>query len=203
MFTFLALDVEHSTVLARYDPGWLRHFVGARNNTLTGLAKVITQFGIDPVVYPLFAVVAIAVILRRKDWRTPLAFVLWLLAGQTLRLLISQAIARPRPADALHLVSAGGYAFPSGHTTNATLAYPLIAAMLGLLFPAQRPALLAVAALIAAAVGLTRPYLGVHWPTDVIGGWSLGATWLLLGHLLVSWRANPRHQQATQQARSR
>ena len=71
---------------------------------------------------PLAGVVAIAI----------------LISGQLVRLGINHAIARPRPPAALRLVHAGGFAFPSGHTTLATLAYGLLAVLLSMSFPRYR-----------------------------------------------------------------
>ena len=74
-----------------------------------------------------------------------------------------------------------GYAFPSGHTTLATAAWGAIAFTAGASAGwRRRIALAAGAAMIAITVGVTRLYLGVHWLTEVIGGWTLGAAWLAI-----------------------
>ena len=105
---------------------------------------------------------------------------LWLATGQLIRLGINQAVARARPAEDLHLVAAGGYAFPSGRTTTATIGYGLVAVLLIVLLPTERRPVVIGAAALVGAVGHSRIYLGVHWPTDVMGGWALGVTWLCL-----------------------
>ena len=85
-------------------------------------------------------------------------------------------------------MQAGGYAFPSGHTTTATVGYGLAAALLIVLFPRVRAVIAVAAVVLIAGVGLSRTYLGVHWPTDVLGGWALGTSWLALGALLHTAR---------------
>jgi undecaprenyl-diphosphatase len=88
--------------------------------------------------------------------------------------------ARPRPPAAAHLVDATGFSLPSGHTLDATiilgtLAFLVVVALRG------REVRMAVVALAAAGVvvaGAARVYLGVHWATDVMTGWLLGASWL-------------------------
>lgn len=82
-------------------------------------------------------------------------------------------IDRPRPTFDLHPVPTHSSSFPSGHAGNSMavfLAIALIAAPRAYRLPAVVSALLA-----SLLVGVTRPYLGVHWPSDVVGGWSLGA----------------------------
>jgi undecaprenyl-diphosphatase len=109
-----------------------------------------------------------------------------LVSGQLIRIGINRTIARPRPPARLHLVNAGGYAFPSGHTTNATIAYGLLAVVLAVSFPRGRRAFISGAAILAIGVGLSRIYLSVHWATDVAGGWLLGLSWLTLAALVTA-----------------
>jgi membrane-associated phospholipid phosphatase len=86
---------------------------------------------------------------------------------------------RARPDPAGHLVAVKSMAFPSGHAANAmTLGLGLALLVAG--GPRARRAALALALVYALLVGLSRPVLGVHWPSDVLGGWLLGAAWTLL-----------------------
>jgi len=84
---------------------------------------------------------------------------------------------RLRPDSSYWLTSANGYAFPSGHATTATVGYALLACLLVRPTWSQRRRTLAAVAAIAVAlgVGVSRAYLGVHWASDVLGGWALGA----------------------------
>lgn len=94
---------------------------------------------------------------------------------------------RIRPADEAHLVTVDSFSFPSGHAANALITYLAIA----LLIPvgrAWRATAVSIAFLIAAAVGVSRVVLGVHWPSDVIGGWAFALFWVALCMRLASER---------------
>lgn len=97
-------------------------------------------------------------------------------AGRLLADSIKLAYARPRPSFDLHPIVTNSSSYPSGHAANSMAAFVALA-----LFAApprwRRPALF-VAILASVAVSLTRPFLGVHWPSDMIGGWALA--WIVL-----------------------
>ena len=182
IFVVLTVESRHTS---DFDLRTFNRFIEWRVGWLTPVVRTVTDLATAPVVFGLFVIIAVAFAIRRSNWRIPLACGLWLAVGQLLRLGINVAIARQRPPVTTHLVHASGYSFPSGHTTTATLAYPLLAWLLSLLIPAWRNTLWTVGAIIAVAVGLSRVYLGVHWPTDVLGGWCLGLSWILLGVGLI------------------
>ncbi|MDX6744219.1 phosphatase PAP2 family protein [Actinocorallia sp. A-T 12471] len=113
-----------------------------------------------------------------------------LVAGAVVRRGFAELVARARPPGEAWAVLASGHAFPSGHTTSATIVAVLLAAA----FP--RPSARLLIATWAITVGLTRIWLGVHWPTDVLAGWCLGLLWTtttlpLLLHPAPTPSANP------------
>ena len=89
--------------------------------------------------------------------------------------VVKELVARPRPPGP-HLAPAGGYSFPSGHTLNSTATYGLVAlyAWRSGMAPTARRVAVAVLAAIPFLVGLSRIALGVHYPSDVLGGWLAG-----------------------------
>jgi len=190
LFAGITQDVLAHEGLAADDARLLRDVTDYRTGWLTTLATAVTDLALGPVVYGVLAVLGVAVWRRTRLWGPPAGAVALLAAGQLTRLAINWWIARPRPAPALWLTHPHGYAYPSGHTMNATLGYGLAALLLLRLLPPGklRTAIVtAAAAVLAAGVGLSRIYLGVHWPSDVAGAWAFGLTFLALavalGHL--------------------
>ena len=120
-----------------------------------------------------------------------------LLVVQLLRFGLVTAVGRRRPPAADWAVHVTGFAFPSGHTvTSATAAGILIWAAYPRLHGVLRTVFAACVVTWAVAVGLSRVYLGVHWPTDVVGGWAftavlLGSVVLLIRHPAVRSRGRP------------
>ena len=88
-------------------------------------------------------------------------------------------IARARPDLEAHLVVVKTSSFPSGHANSAMIFYLTIALILTQGTRWRGPAV-ALAILLAFLVGLSRVMLGVHWPSDVVGGWAFGMLWVLL-----------------------
>lgn len=127
-------------------------------------------------------VVAVAgFLLVQRLWLTAAAVVAASLIGGWAVDLVKGLVLRARPELVPHLVDASGYSFPSGHATSSAVVYLTLAALAGQVTRdrAARRYLLVVAVLLAGAIGCSRVYLGVHWPSDVIAGWSFGTLWAI------------------------
>ncbi|MBB4152619.1 undecaprenyl-diphosphatase [Sphingomonas jinjuensis] len=150
-------------------PSWLPRF----------LADVTALGGGD--VLTLIVVIAAGALLVKRLWLTALALVAASLSGAWLIELVKNHVVRARPDIVEHLVSAKGYSFPSGHATASAIVYLTLAALVGQVTPdrALRRYGLIVAVLLVGLIGTSRVYLGVHWPSDVLAGWSLGTLWAL------------------------
>lgn len=109
------------------------------------------------------------------------------LSGQAMALGLKAWFARARPDEAFHATVAAGHSFPSSHAMMSAVVCLSLAALLSraALRRRQRGFILGVAALITGMVGLSRIYLGVHWASDVVGGWALGVAWALAGWMVA------------------
>jgi len=96
-----------------------------------------------------------------------------------LNMLLKQLFARDRPLLWERSVDVKFYSFPSGHAMISMVVYGLLGYFLGARFPRQRWLIYSLTVVLIAGIGLSRLYLGVHWPTDVIAGYIAGLVWLL------------------------
>jgi undecaprenyl-diphosphatase len=158
---------------------------------MTSVAKVVTGIGSTPaIVAVLLATLAFLALRRRWLEFFPLA------AGALLTNLawplVKEWVARPRPSGGL--VAASGFSFPSGHATNS-VAYVAVAVALAHAVPglARRAGVVVGAVVLAAAIGLSRVYLHVHYLSDVLGGWGLGAALFSLCGCMALLVAAVRH----------
>jgi len=137
----------------------------------------------------LFLITAIAVIVllvhRRKALATMLAVSVPL--AQVWNGLFKTFYGRARPSFEIYGDLPHSQSFPSGHSTVATATYFLLAVIVASLEPNPSMKILAfvTAALLSITIGLSRVYLGVHWPSDVLAGWFLGAGWALVATLIL------------------
>ena len=141
----------------------------------TSALIMLTQLGGAPVLLTLAG--AITVITAFRDRSSAVAIAATVLGGRLLIELVKLGVDRPRPAIDAHPVAVFSQSFPSAHAGNSMITYGAIA--LFALPERWRSAGLAAALPLGLAIGSTRPVLGVHWPSDVLGGWCLGLLWLM------------------------
>ena len=133
------------------------------------------------------AVGAIAALLFLRLRREAVLLAGTIVGGWIVDSAIKHFVSRPRPTIVPHLTQAGGTSFPSGHSFNAAVVYIGIALAFAALSPRQsvRATLIASAMVLSLLIALSRVWLGVHWPTDVIAGWTGGAAWAFTASALL------------------
>ena len=160
-------------------PGWVEE-----------LGRDVTAFGGFGVL--VFVTLAAAGYLRLSGRRrSMLLLIVAVGGGQMLSTLFKRGFDRPRPDLVPHEAIVYTASFPSGHAMMAAVTYLTLGAMLARVQPtrALRAYVLALAAIVTVAVGISRVYLGVHWPTDVLAGWTAGAAWALACWTVARWLA--------------
>lgn len=151
-------------------PVWFEH----------GVADV-TALGGYAVLILLVAIAALYMVLSKKPGAAAL-LVCASLSGAVLSETLKLGFARPRPDLVAHLAEVQSASFPSGHAMLSAIIYLTLGALLARVQEGRRlkAFVMGVAVTLTVLVGLSRVYLGVHWPTDVLAGWSLGAAWAAL-----------------------
>lgn len=155
---------------------------------LTKMMVDITAIGGVTVLALLVTLVVIYLALRRK-FRTAAFVTVSILGGWALSSALKLGIARPRPEVVQHLVEVTDMSFPSGHAMLSAITYLTLGAMLSRLEdrPSLRYFFPLVAVFLTFIIGLSRIYLGVHYPTDVLGGWAAGTVWACASWFVARW----------------
>ncbi len=138
--------------------------------------------------YVIVTILTIA-LWRWWGWGAALAMGLTTLVSAFTSEILKAFFARMRPDFVPHLDSVTSAAYPSGHANNAAVVYILF---IMLVPQARHPGWQLAAAFMILITGLSRIMLGVHWPTDVIGGWLLGTAFALMAAAVIAWREDQR-----------
>ena len=150
-------------------PDWLRE-----------AAQSVTAVG-SPTVLTLVTAGAAALLLAARHRTAALAAVAAAISGGLAITAIKQTIRRPRPTVVDHWAVVHDLSFPSGHSASSAVVYLTLAALATQVVQgrALRRTIMGIAVLLVGMIGVSRVYLGVHWPSDVLAGWCLGTLWAL------------------------
>ncbi len=114
------------------------------------------------------------------------------LGGVVLNTFLKFAFARPRPDFVSHAARVFTTSFPSGHATLSAITYLTMGALLARTHPISTISLyfMSLAIFLTVLIGVSRIYLGVHYPTDILGGWCIGTAWAMVCWVLMAWLQN-------------
>ncbi len=185
LFIWLANEIFENE-LTSFDTNILLWVHGRWGNTLDLPMLLVTSLGDPRLLAVLIAVIAL-MLARRGQWLLVGGIILASAGAGILNFLLKISYQRLRPdlfAGPLHLTS---YSFPSGHAMGSLVCYGILVyvAMRWLRSRYARLLLVAGATLLVLAIGFSRVYFGVHFPTDILGGYIAGAIWLIIAILLI------------------
>ena len=172
----LALRTPHDLAIP-IGPAWLVE-VG-RDFTALGGVAILT----------LLVVAVMGALFLLREYDSALLVGASILSGAVLSFLLKQGFNRPRPELVPHLQYVSFASFPSGHSLLSALTYLTLGALVARQTKQRRlkQYILIWALVITFLVGISRVYLGVHWPSDVLAGWTAGAVWALSWWLVAHW----------------
>src|SRR5918996_209216 len=188
-FALLAQAYAAGSQMVELDT-WLANALHANlvPSATTAFAAV-TTLG-STLVLALLAATAAAYLLRRERGRDAALVVVAFVGAQLLTWILKATFERPRPSFGDPVATAGWFSFPSGHALSSIALYGALAYLLTGAVRSRRAqaAGFAGVALLVAAIGFSRLYLGVHYLTDVLAGYSAGLAWLLFATALLRVR---------------
>jgi undecaprenyl-diphosphatase len=180
LFGGITEDVIHHDPLTLLDlrlADWFRAHstpVGVR------IASVLSLVG-SPVTMAVLAVVVALFLVRRRWWITLGGWLAAFAGGGVLDWMLKTIIHRPRPTGAAAFLHGNSFSFPSGHALGSLIGFGMLAYIVLAYWPASRKHIalvIVVAFALIVAIGLSRLYLGVHYFSDVVGGYAAGLVWL-------------------------
>ena len=177
-FITYEVGVVYETAPLPFDLVVQKAFFSLRGPVLNPIGIAVTHLS-DTVTIVTFCVVLL-ILPNRKQYGVPLS--LAALGGVAFYKPMKHIFLRARPDAALHLVQQGGFSFPSGHSVTSVIFYGLSIYLLNKHCKNEklRKVLTGVCGFLAVAIGPSRIYVGVHWPTDVLAGWCIGGMVLLV-----------------------
>ncbi len=179
LFTLLAREMSEGDTM-RVDTA-IRHAVhGLASPRLTAVVWAATELG-SPAVIVLGTLVASAVFLRLARTRAAILLLITMAGAEALDQLLKLFFHRPRPLPFFDIPPPASYSFPSGHAFASFCFYGVLGALIGVRVERRwvKVALWVAAGLVIAAVGFSRVYLGVHYPSDVLAGYAVAFVWVL------------------------
>ncbi len=181
-----SLAFDRSIILALREPGNPSALIGPA--WVQEAARDLTSLGSIIVLMIITLAVAGYQFLGRK-YAAAWLMLVTVFGGIALNDLLKFAFARPRPDFVSPAARVFTTSFPSGHAALSAITYLTIAALLARSQSSSKIGLyfIVVAAFLTILIGVSRIYLGVHYPTDVLGGWCIGTAWALGCWVLMTW----------------
>ncbi len=175
----LALFGRHTAALAGFDTGLAESLRDQMPPTVLRAVATVTHLGGKLWVISVAVLVLLALLLRRH-WQLALTWALALLGMMPINGSLKALFQRVRPLHDHGFIVEAGWSFPSGHAFSAVVFYGMLAYVFLRVSPRHHRAIIAAAVLLIGVVGVSRILLQVHYFSDVLAGYTLGAAWLVL-----------------------
>ncbi len=158
-------------------PAWLREIM----RDITALGSIF--------VLSLVTIASLGFLMLAHNRRAALLVLVAVAGGMLLSTALKAGFDRPRPDAVLHMTQVYSASFPSGHALVSAVVYLTLGALIAATQESTALKLysLGLCAFVTVIVGVSRVYLGVHWPTDVLAGWALGASWAMACWSVMVW----------------
>ena len=184
VFITYQVGFVHDTAPLGIDLTMQQVFINMRTDLLTPFMKVVTH-STDTITIVILCAALVLIPMTRKTMGLPLTATALINMG-TYKAM-KHIFLRARPDVVYHIVEQGGYSFPSGHSAASMLVYGLLFYLVGKYCKNQklRVLLQTVCGILVLTVGPSRLYVGVHWATDVLAGWCVGAAVLMAAVYLI------------------
>jgi len=184
---------DEAVLLSMREPGDLSDPVGSHR--MEEIARDLTALG-GVTILSIVTLTSFGVAVFSGRAKLGWLGVLAVIAGSVITSILKQGYDRPRPELVEHGSWVNNASFPSGHSMMAAVVYLTLGILVARTQPRRRVRafIVFISVLLTILVGLSRVYLGVHWPSDVAGGWMLGGAWAAL-FWLVAMKVDPvRHE---------
>jgi membrane protein DedA with SNARE-associated domain/membrane-associated phospholipid phosphatase len=180
LFGGITEDVIHHDPLTQFDVTLLKWVHQRATPAGYAIANAITLLG-SPVTLTILALGVGLLLAARRQWILLGGWLAAFVGGGLLDAVLKLVIRRPRPPFAATFLHHYSWSFPSGHAMGSLIGYGMLAYVVAVLWTPRRSAQVSVVlglALLIVAIGLSRLYLGVHYFSDVVGGYAAGLLWL-------------------------
>jgi membrane-associated phospholipid phosphatase len=179
LFGGISEDLNHHDSLARFDLAIADVFARHSDPAGVAIAKGASLLG-SPAFIAAWGLVGVLLLLVRRRYLLLGGWVAALAGGGLLQVELKHVFHRARPAWDVPILTSPGWGFPSGHAMTSLVAYGMLAYLMASQVDrrGERLGIIACAVLLVLLIGVSRMYLGVHYFSDVIGGYAAGAVWL-------------------------
>lgn len=172
-----------------FDTTLLHFVVSLREPVGIFFFSLVTHLADTLTVGLVLFVAALTLLLHKKSRSYSIGLIVAVAGAKITEVLLKIFIGRARP-DGYELLHLDSYSFPSGHATAAMALYGFLAYVLWRYYPKWRTLIVTLSAVCILGVGFSRVYLGVHYPSDVVGGYVVGVFWIYVGIAAAKyWRS--------------